>query len=174
MCSIFLGAYAPVDSSDGSGTNLNLLQQSGGLTWFTESLQAVCGDAVGLRKRLGPGLCFGHQVLGAVAPYFVGRYGFPSTCLVVAWSGDNPCSLAGLGLLKGDVAVSLGTSDTLFAVLERPQPGEDGMVLRNPVDPESYMGMLVFKNGSLSREAVRRWAFLEDSGLSNALYRFKI
>ena len=27
MCSIFLGAYAPVDSSDGSGTNLNQLQE---------------------------------------------------------------------------------------------------------------------------------------------------
>jgi hypothetical protein len=30
-------------------------------------------------------------------------------------SGDNPCSLAGLGLQEpGDVAVSLGTSDTMY------------------------------------------------------------
>lgn len=91
-----------------------------------------------------------------MAPYFVARHGFRDGCLVVAWSGDNPCSLAGLGLTLGDVAVSLGTSDTIFAVMERPQPGEDGMVLRNPVEPSSYMGMLVFKNGALSREAVRR------------------
>lgn len=27
MCSILLGAYAPVDTSDGSGTNLNQLQE---------------------------------------------------------------------------------------------------------------------------------------------------
>lgn len=99
----------------------------------------------------------GHQALGAVSPYFASRYGFATSCLVVAWSGDNPCSLAGLGLqVPGDVAISLGTSDTMFAVMSKASPGEDGMVLRNPVDPSSYMGMLVFKNGSLSREQVRK------------------
>eukprot|EP00439_Symbiodinium_sp_Y106_P014607 s1274_g2.t1 len=112
-------------------------------------------DKDGLRARLGPGLCESHRALGSVAPYFVKRYGFSPTCLVVAWSGDNPCSLAGLGLqAPGDVAVSMGTSDTMFAMMASASPGEDGMVLRNPVDPNSYMGMLVFKNGSLAREQV--------------------
>ncbi|CAE6972283.1 XK2 [Symbiodinium sp. CCMP2592] len=156
MCSLFLGAYAPVDTSDGSGTNLNNLQELGGLTWYDPALAAAApGGAAGLRARLGPGLCESHRALGSVAPYFVKRYGFSATCLVVAWSGDNPCSLAGLGLqAPGDVAVSMGTSDTMFAMMASASPGEDGMVLRNPVDPNSYMGMLVFKNGSLAREQV--------------------
>ncbi|CAJ1355257.1 unnamed protein product [Effrenium voratum] len=155
MCSVLLGAYAPLDTSDGSGTNLNQLQELGGRGWFVPALEAVAGDAAGLRRRLGPGLCSGHEGLGCVAPYFCKRYGFSESCLVVAWSGDNPNSLAGLGLHEpGDVAVSLGTSDTMFALMAVASPGEDGMVLRNPVDPTSFMGMLVFKNGSLSREVV--------------------
>eukprot|EP00434_Breviolum_minutum_P007854 symbB.v1.2.006929.t2/scaffold400.1/size211454/8 len=157
MCSILLGSYAPVDTSDGSGTNLNNLQDLGGLSWFGPALAAVTPDVAGLRRRLGPGLCVGHQALGSVASYFATRYGLADSCLVVAWSGDNPCSLAGLGLQEpGDVAISLGTSDTMFAVMGKASPGEDGMVLRNPVDPASFMGMLVFKNGSLSREQVRK------------------
>ena len=49
------------------------------------------------------------------------RYGFPADCAVVAWSGDNPCSVAGLGLKSpGDVGLSLGTSDTVTVV---PRPG---------------------------------------------------
>jgi len=43
----------------------------------------------------------------------------------------------------------------MFAVMGRAKPGRNGHVLRNPVDPTSFMGMLCFKNGSLVREEVR-------------------
>eukprot|EP00931_Biecheleriopsis_adriatica_P076974 TRINITY_DN50621_c0_g1_i1.p1 TRINITY_DN50621_c0_g1~~TRINITY_DN50621_c0_g1_i1.p1 ORF type:complete len:561 (-),score=132.82 TRINITY_DN50621_c0_g1_i1:25-1707(-) len=159
MCSIFLGSYAPLDTSDGSGTNLNDLQENGGLNWYWPALEAVAhkaaGGAAGLRMRLGAGLCEAHRALGCISPYFAERYGFSKSCVVVAWSGDNPCSLAGLGLqAAGDVAVSLGTSDTMFAMMGKASPGNDGHVFRNPVDPTAYMGMLCFKNGSLAREEV--------------------
>ena len=42
----------------------------------------------------------------------------------------------------GDVAVSLGTSDTLFLSLVQPQPGIEGHVFVNPLSSEAYMGML--------------------------------
>jgi xylulokinase len=81
------------------------------------------------------------------------RYKFNPAALVIHWSGDNPCSLAGLALEKpGDIALSLGTSDTLFGVSKDPQPGVDGHFFPNPVDPESYMCMLCYKNGSLTRQ----------------------
>ena len=71
------------------------------------------------------------------------RYGFSSSCEVISWSGDNPCSLAGLGLQQvGDIAVSLGTSDTMFTIMENAVPGLNGHILRNPIDPTSFMGML--------------------------------
>ena len=45
------------------------------------------------------------------------RYGLPAA-RVIAWSGDNPCSLIGSGLVReGRLAVSLGTSDTVFGMM---------------------------------------------------------
>jgi xylulokinase len=151
MCSLFIGKYAPVDTSDGSGTNLNQLLSEQGTTWCDEALQA-CGGKT-LRDKLGAAMVPAHTYVGNVSNYFVYRYGFSASCEIIAWSGDNPCSLAGLGLQQvGDIAVSMGTSDTMFTMMEKATPGNDGHVLRNPVDPNSFMGMLCFKNGSLARE----------------------
>ena len=83
------------------------------------------------------------------------RYGLPAA-RVVAWSGDNPCSLVGTGLVsEGLVAISLGTSDTIFGIMPFPRPSEDGTghVFASPTG--AYMGMTVFKNGSLARERIR-------------------
>ena len=40
----------------------------------------------------------------------------------------------------------------VFGVTKDPHPGLEGHVFPNPVDPDSYMAMLVYKNGSLTRE----------------------
>jgi len=97
-----------------------------------------------------------HTIAGNLHPYFVKRYCFSPTCVVVHWSGDNPCSLAGLALNRpGDLAISMGTSDTVFGLTKTPHPGLEGHVFPNPVDPGSYMAMLCYKNGSLTREDIR-------------------
>ena len=95
-------------------------------------------------------------MLGNVSGYLSQEYGFPAECKIVAWSGDNPCSVAGLGLRNpgqytaslhirhhahrdhvaravvscstltllpdslsaGDVGLSLGTSDTVFSIVD--------------------------------------------------------
>jgi len=95
-----------------------------------------------------------------VHSYFVRRYGFNPKCKVVSCSGDNPCTLIGMDLKEdGDVGVSLGTSDTLFAVVSNPRPsGKEGHVLVNPSDSKTAMLMLCFKNGSLTREHIRNKA----------------
>ncbi|XP_018321310.1 xylulose kinase [Agrilus planipennis] len=58
-------------------------------------------------------------------------------------------------LHEGWLALSLGTSDTLFLWLKEPHVVIDGHILCNPVDAESFMGLLCFKNGSLTRERIR-------------------
>lgn len=83
------------------------------------------------------------------------RFGFESSCRVIAFTGDNPASLAGMRLQPGDVAVSLGTSDTVFLWLEEPHTLLEGHVLCNPVEKNAFMALLCFKNGSLTRERVR-------------------
>ncbi|CAN0455221.1 unnamed protein product, partial [Ectocarpus sp. 12 AP-2014] len=51
--------------------------------------------------------------------------------------------------------VSLGTSDTLLGVTTDPSPTTTGNTMYHPCDPAAWFVMLVYKNGSLTREAVR-------------------
>lgn len=52
----------------------------------------------------------------------------PDGTLLAAGTGDNMAAALGLGLAPGDVAVSLGTSGTVFAVAEDPTHDESGIV----------------------------------------------
>ena len=127
MCSLFIGKYAPIDTSDGSGTNLNDLLSNQGTIWCEEALE-VCGGTT-LKSKLGDHMVPAHTYVGNICNYFVYKYGFSKSCEIIAWSGDNPCSLAGLGLQQvGDIAVSLGTSDTMFTMMHQATPGKDGHV----------------------------------------------
>jgi len=148
--SVLAGAVAPIDWSDGSGMNLLDLRTR---TWWTAALDCTASD---LARRLGEPVA-PHTVVGRLHRYYRQRYGFAGDCAVIAFSGDNPNSLAGLLLRDvGDLAVSLGTSDTVFGSLTEPRPsGEEGHIFVNPVDPTAYMAMIVRQNGSLTREAVR-------------------
>uniref|UniRef100_A0A7N1A6E3 Xylulose kinase n=1 Tax=Kalanchoe fedtschenkoi TaxID=63787 RepID=A0A7N1A6E3_KALFE len=149
MASILIGKYAHIDQTDGAGMNLMDIKNR---TWSKEVLEAT---APGLADKLGE-LAPAHAVAGSISPYFVERFRFDKNCLVIQWSGDNPNSLAGLSLSSpGDVAISLGTSDTVFGITKELKPRLEGHVFPNPVDTESYMVMLVYKNGSLTREDVR-------------------
>ncbi|GLJ20862.1 hypothetical protein SUGI_0380500 [Cryptomeria japonica] len=149
MASLLIGGYASIDETDGAGMNLMDLRKR---IWSKAALEAT---APNLEEKLGP-LAPPHAVAGNLSTYFVDRFMFDKNCLVVQWSGDNPNSLAGLALNRpGDLAISLGTSDVVFGITSEPHPGLEGHVLPNPVDPNCYMVMLVYKNGSLTREEIR-------------------
>lgn len=147
-CSLLLGAYAPIDWSDGSGMNLLNIKTK---EWSVDCLEAC---APGLDSRLGRTVPPGTD-LGLISNYYVERFGFNPECRVVSFTGDNPASLAGLCLNDNDIAISLGTSDTLFLSLDEPRCLEDGHVLVSPINKDAYMVLLCFKNGSLTRERLR-------------------
>ncbi|BBG95939.1 xylulose kinase-2 [Prunus dulcis] len=149
MASLLIGEYACIDESDGAGMNLMDLKKR---AWSNILLEAT---APGLEGKLGK-IASAHAVAGHIAPYFVDRFRFSKNCLVIQWSGDNPNSVAGLTLsTPGDLAISLGTSDTVIGITDDPQPRLEGHVFPNPVDTKGYMVMLCYKNGSLTREDVR-------------------
>jgi xylulokinase len=148
MASLLAGADAPLDPGDGSG--MNLMDLSSGDWWEP----AVAATAPGLRDRL-PQVRPAWTIAGTLSPYWRERHGFPAA-RVVAWSGDNPCSLIGTGLVReGRVAVSLGTSDVIFGLMEEPRVDGTGTGHVFGAPTGAFMGLTVFKNGSLARERVR-------------------
>ncbi|MDE2690901.1 MAG: FGGY-family carbohydrate kinase [Acidobacteriota bacterium] len=163
VTSVLAGRLAPIDHGDGSGMNLLDIRR---LQW---SEAAMTATAEGLDRRLAPP-CPPWTIVGNVAPYFVSRYGIPADAQVVAGSGDNPCSLVGVGVREpGEAVLSLGTSDTYFGLLKAVavDPDANGHVF---IAPNGHpMSLVCFRNGSLAREAVRDRYGLDWPGFDAAL-----
>jgi len=149
MASLLAGKVAPIDFGDGAGMNLMDIRRK---NWNHDAMKAT---APSLAKKLPP-LAVPGQVLGPVSPYFVQKFGLDPEAVATVWTGDNLASVIGLGLVKpGQVAISLGTSDTYFGTMEKCQTDEagEGHVFGSPAG--GYMTLICFKNGSLAREKVR-------------------
>jgi xylulokinase len=164
LASLLTGQHAPMDPGDGSGTNLMDLARC---QWWPPAVEST---AVGLAGKL-PSIAPASTVVGTLSPYWQTRYGFPAAN-VVAWSGDNPCSLVGVGLVReGGLAISLGTSDTVFGLMREPRVDRTGTGHVFGAPTGDYMGLTCFKNGSLARERIRDAFGLSWSSFSDALRR---
>lgn len=148
LASLLAGRHAVIDPGDGSGMNLMDLRAR---RWSPVALEAT---APGLADKLPP-IAESWTDVGPLSPYWQRRHGLPAA-RVIAWSGDNPCSLVGTGLVReGLAAISLGTSDTIFGLMREPRvdPTGTGHVFGAPTG--HYMGLTCFANGSLARERMR-------------------
>lgn len=159
LCSVLAGSSAPIDIGDGAGMNLLDLNT---LCWSTKIAEFM---APGLMTKL-PLVTVSTAQAGGLSPYFC-KYGLTAEIPVIAWSGDNPNSLIGIGCSQpGTVGVSLGSSDTVFAPLQNYTLDEQGYghIMGNPAG--GFMSLICFTNGSLARERVRRdcqadWDFFD-------------
>lgn len=148
FASVLCGDSAAIDYGDGAGMNLLNLNT---LDWDADIAEFT---APGLLRKLPP-VRPSATVAGTLSPYFE-KYGFSAGTPVALWTGDNPSSLAGLGLTSpGRAGLSLGTSDTFFAAMRefRTDPEGFGHVFGNPGG--GFMSLCCFTNGSLAREKVR-------------------
>ncbi|MBI1874453.1 MAG: carbohydrate kinase [Acidobacteria bacterium] len=148
LASLLAGHHAPLDPGDASGMNLMELATS---HWWPAALEAT---APGLAGKL-PSIVTSWTPAGRLSSYWQSRYGFPPARVIV-WSGDNPCSLIGVGLVReGRLAVSLGTSDTVFGLMQEPRVDNTGTGHVFGAPTGAYLGLTCFQNGSLARERVR-------------------
>ena len=162
LASLLAGHDAPVDPGDASGTNLMDLRSA---QWWPDAVAATAPDLARRLPSIGPS----SSVAGTLAPYWRTRHRLPAARVIV-WSGDNPCSLIGVGLVReGRVAISLGTSDTIFGLMKAPRvdPHGTGHVFGAPTG--DFMGLTCFSNGSLARERVRDAYGLSWAEFSRAL-----
>lgn len=162
LASLLVGGHAPIEPGDGAGMNLMDLRAR---TWSPLAMDATAPDLAAKLPQLVPAA----TIVGPLAPYWTGRYGFPAA-RVIAFSGDNPCSLIGTGLVRGArVGISLGTSDTIFGPLAEPSfdPAGSGHVFGAPTG--AYMSLVCCRNGSLARERVRAEYGLDWEGFDRAL-----
>ena len=151
LASLLSGAHAPVDPGDASGTNLMDLREN---RWSPRALDAT---APGLATRL-PEIRDSWDITAKLSPYWQRRYALPAAA-IVPWTGDNPSSLIGTGIVReGVLAVSLGTSDTAFTCALEPA-ATSSHVFRSPTG--DFMNLVCFRNGSLTRESLRQEYGLE-------------
>ncbi len=163
MSSILAGRISPIDHGDGAGMNLMNIRKK---SWEADTMKVT---APGLKKKVPP-LAPSWEVLGPVSPYFAAKYGLNREARTLVWSGDNPCSVIGLGLVdESTAAISLGTSDTYFGLMSRCRVDTrgEGHVFCAPNG--DYMTLICFKNGSLARERIRDEYRLDWDGFNRAI-----
>ena len=121
LISEFLGFLATekdarvLDESDGAGTNLYNLA-TGALS--EACVGALFGEDGGrVKEMVASRLCSSDTVIGHVGPFFGSKFGLENDVKVVVGTGDNPSSFCASNLVIGELMISLGTSDTVLAVV---------------------------------------------------------
>ena len=149
VASLLAGASAAIDFGDGAGMNLldlaarRLEPGAAGRDRPRPGAQAQAG-----RRRARPRSASSPTTSSSAT---ASRPDTP----VIAFTGDNPSSLVGMGATEpGTAVVSLGTSDTMFAAMAAPRtdPRGYGNVFGNPAG--GFMALCCFSNGSLAREEI--------------------
>ena len=118
-----LSGRATTDRGDASGTG-----------WWDPATGAYVPhllDAAGAGRDLGrclPEVLGPTEVAGTITAEAASALGLSGGVVVGPGSGDNMAAALGLGLRRGELAMSLGTSGTVFAVAEQPSRDPSGLV----------------------------------------------
>jgi xylulokinase len=84
---------------------------------------------------------------------------------VAAGTGDNMAAALGLALAPGDVAISIGTSGTVFTVSERPVHDPSGAVAGFADATGRHLPLVCTLNATQVTDLVARWLGTDQPGL---------
>lgn len=104
------------------------------------------------------------EAAGRVRAEPLAELGLHGDVVVAAGSGDNMGAALGLGLRSGDVAISLGTSGTVFAVSATPTRDESGAVAGFASASGTYLPLVCTLNATKVTDTVARWLGTDAAG----------
>lgn len=94
---------------------------------------------------------------GSLLPEAADALGLPPGIVVGPGTGDNMAAALGLGLTPGDVAMSLGTSGTVYAVSPTPTHDESGIVAGFCDAAGGHLPLVCTLNATKVTDTVSRW-----------------
>ena len=141
------------DRGDASGTGYF----SAARDEYVLELLGVVDDAVDWTARL-------PRVLGPRAQAGT-THAFESEMLVAPGTGDNMAAALALGLEPGEVAVSLGTSGTVYTVSESPTADPTGAVAGFADATGRFLPLVCSLNATKVTEAIARWLGVDHAAI---------
>lgn len=130
-----------------------------------ELLDAATGDGAVWLDRV-PDVLAPTAAAGPVLPAAAAELGVSTDVVVAAGTGDNMGAALGLGLRAGDVAISLGTSGTAFAVSATPTRDASGAVAGFASASGSFLPLVCTLNATKVTDTVARWMGTDAPGLA--------
>jgi xylulokinase len=154
-----------------SGEHVTDRGDASGSGWFdpssgtvvTDLLATATGDWGGAVPRvLGPA-----EAAGTLTATAASELGLPGSVVVGPGTGDNMGAALGLGLRAGDVAISLGTSGTVFAVSDTATHDASGAVAGFASASGNYLPLVCTLNATKVTDTVARWLGTDAPGLAD-------
>jgi xylulokinase len=144
-----------------------------GSGWYDPSSGSVLTDLVELAVGDSPWSGRVPRVLGPTDPAgtitaeSASALGLPSDVTIGPGTGDNMGAALGLGLRAGDVAISLGTSGTVFAVSDSATHDPSGAVAGFASARGNFLPLVCTLNATKVTDAVARWLGTDPGGLAD-------
>lgn len=126
---------------------------------------AVGGDGSAWLERV-PRVLAPDQAAGPLTAAAARSLGLSESVIVGPGSGDNMGAALGLGLRAGDVAISLGTSGTVFAVSDTATHDPSGAVAGFASASGNFLPLVCTLNATKVTDTVAGWLGTDPQGLA--------
>lgn len=159
----------PWDPGDAAGTNAMRIREK---TWWGDHIDKLIPGLSAKVSSLLPPIMPSDHIVGGLSDYWVEKYGFSPKTKVVNWTGDNPSSMTGMGVIEeGEIVISMGTSYTMFNFvsqrgLDRALESPIGHVFGEPTG--QYMNLVCFQNGDDTLIGLRNKYISEEEAIKRA------
>lgn len=151
------------DRGDASGSGW--FDPSSG-TVHTDLLELATGSDADEWEACVPRVLGPREPAGGLSPASAALLGLPANVVVGPGTGDNMGAALGLGLRAGDVAISLGTSGTVFAVSDSATHDPSAAVAGFASASGDYLPLVCTLNATKVTDSVARWLGTDAAGLA--------